>query len=421
MSANVPALEGGKPVRSGAPVPFFRADLTEADIEAVTATLRSGWLTLGPRTAEFEAACAEYLQTPQALATSSCTASLFLALRTFGIGPGDDVIVPSLTFPSTVHTIRHVGAKPVLVDIELVGFGVDPVDAAAAITPRTRAVMAVDYGGQPCDLAGLIELASAHDLYLIEDAAHSFGARYRDRPVGGWADATAFSFYATKCITTGEGGLLTSRDGEVLERARLLGFHGMQRDAWKRYSDRGSWFYEIECEGYKFNMSDVQASLGLSQLARADALRASRERVALEYTRALDDIDGLILPGVRPDVVHAWHLYALQLELETLRVDRNHFARALREEGIVPSVHFIPYHRHPVARSRAASDRAPNAAAANAADANAAAAATSTRPLPRTELFADRCISLPLFPHMPDQDVADVVEAVRKLVQHYKR
>jgi dTDP-4-amino-4,6-dideoxygalactose transaminase len=398
MSANVPALEGGTPVRSGTPVPFFRAALSDADIQAVTETLRSGWLTLGPRTAEFESACAAYLQAPHALATSSCTAALFLALRALEIGADDEVIVPSLTFPSTVNTIHHVGAVPVLADIELVGFGLDAAEVAAAITPRTRAVIGVDYGGQPCDLGSLGDLARERGLALVEDAAHSFGAAFRGRPVGAWADATAFSFYATKCITTGEGGLLTCLDNDVAERARLLGFHGMQRHAWKRYSDRGSWFYEIECAGYKFNMSDVQASLGMSQLKRADDLREARAQVAAEYRSAFGDAEALVLPGVRPQARHAWHLYAVQLELEALRVDRDHFARALREEGIVPSVHFIPYHRHPVAR-----------------------ADTPRRSLARTEHFAERCLSLPLFPHMPQADVEDVVQAVRKLVRYYAR
>lgn len=398
MSANVPALEGGSPVRAGTPVPFFRADLTEADIEAVTETLRSGWLTLGPRTAEFEAACADYLQVPHALATSSCTAALFLALRTFEIGAGDEVVVPSLTFPSTVNTIRHAGAVPVLADIEPLGFGLDASDVAAAVTPRTRAVVAVDYGGHPCDVEALRDVANEHALHFVEDAAHSFGAAVRDKPVGSWADATAFSFYATKCITTGEGGLLTLNDADAAAQARLLGFHGMQRDAWKRYTDRGSWFYEIECAGYKLNMSDVQAALGLSQLQRADALREARAAVAQEYGRAFADLDAVALPGTRPGVRHAWHLYVVQLDLEALRVDRDHFARALREEGIVPSVHFIPYHQHPVAQSGA-----------------------WCRAVPRTEHFAQRCVSLPLFPHMPDADVADVVRAVRKLVQYYTR
>jgi len=398
MSANTPALEGGKAVRSGAPVPFFRADLTEADIQAVTETLRSGWLTLGPRTAQFEAACAAYVEAPHGIATSSCTAALFLALRALGVGSGDEVIVPALTFPSTVNTIRHVGAEPVLADIELVGFGLDASEVIAAVTPRTRAVIAVDYAGLPCDLAALSDACRAAQLHLIEDAAHSFGATYRGRAVGAWADVTAFSFYATKCITTGEGGLLACLDGDLAARARLLGFHGMQRDAWKRYSDRGNWYYEVECAGYKLNMSDVQAALGLSQLQRADALRESRQRVALEYGRAFEDVDALTLPGVRPEARHAWHLYAVQLDLDALRVDRDHFVRALREEGVVPSVHFIPYHRHPVARGT-----------------------QPRRPLSRTDHFADRCLSLPLFPNMPDADLADVVQAVRKLVRYYAR
>ena len=398
MAANLPALEGGTPVRSGAPVPFFRAALSEADIAAVTEVLRSGWLTLGPRTAEFESACAATVGAPHAVAVSSCTAALFLALRAAGIGPGDEVVVPALTFPATVHVVRHVGAEPVLADIELDSFGLDPAAVEALLGPRTRAVIPVDYAGQPCQLPALLEIARSRRLLCVEDAAHAFGAALDGRPVGAWSEVTAFSFYATKCITTGEGGLLACSDGDFAARVRLFGHHGMERDAWKRYSDQGSWYYEIALPGYKCNMTDVQAALGLSQLRRAETLRAGRERVAAAYAAALAGEEGLILPQPRPGVTHAWHLYVVQLRAERLRVGRDEFARALRAEGIVPSVHFIPYHKQPAGREL-----------------------SLRRPLPRTERFASRCLSLPLYPTMAAEEIADVVEAVVKLLRHYAR
>ena len=395
-SATIPALEGGSPVRAGAPVPFFRAAISDADVQAVVDTLRSGWLTLGPRTAEFEAACAARLQAAHAVATSSCTAALFLALEALGVGPGDEVVVPSLTFAASVNTILHTGAEPVLADIETESFGLDPDEVEALLGPRTRGIVAVDYAGQPCRIRELRELARRHGLFLLEDAAHAFGAALDGIPVGSLADATAFSFYATKCITTGEGGLLTCGDAALAERVRLLGHHGMQRDAWKRYSERGTWYYEVDVPGYKCNMTDVQAALGLSQLGREAELRASRTEVARSYARAFAAEPALELPGVRAGAEHAWHLYVVRLRRERLRIDRDAFARALREEGIVPSVHFIPYHRHPVGRALAL-----------------------RRPLPRTEDFAARCLSLPLFPHMPARDRQDVVDAVVKLLRHY--
>ncbi len=398
MSAALPALEGGPPVRSGTPVPFFHAALSEADIAAVTTVLRSGWLTLGPVTAEFEAACAAWLGTPHAVALSSCTAALFLALRAAGVGPGDEVVVPALTFPATVHVIRHVGAEPILADIELESFGLDPGEVEALLGPRTRAIMPVDYAGHPCRLSALLEICRRRGIVCIEDAAHAFGAAQDGKRIGTVSDITAFSFYATKCITTGEGGLLACRDADFAQRVRLLGYHGMQRDAWKRYTDQGSWHYEIEVPGYKCNMTDVQAALGLSQLQRAEALRDARARVATAYTQALAAERDLRLPAIGAGALHAWHLYVVQLQSEGLRVGRDHFARALRAEGIVPSVHFIPYHQQPAGRGL-----------------------ELRRPLPRTERFAAHCLSLPLYPSMSDTDVADVVEAVRKLLRYYAR
>jgi len=398
VAAARPALEGGSPVRAGAPVPFFRAPLSDADLQAVQDALRSGWLTLGPRVGEFEAACAERLASPHAIATSSCTAALFLALRAFEMGPGDEVIVPSLTFAASVNTILHTGARPILADIETESFGIDPAEVEALVSPRTRGVVAVDYGGQACRIDALVELGQRRGLFVVEDAAHAFGATDGGRPVGSIADATAFSFYATKCITTGEGGMLTCADADFAQQIRLLGFHGMARDAWKRYSDRGSWYYEVELPGYKSNMTDVQAALGLSQLSRESALRASRVAVAAAFNQAFADEPALELPGVRAGAEHVWHLYVVRLRLDRLRCDRDQFIRALREEGIVPSVHFIPYHRHPVGR-----------------------VLERRRPLARTEDFAARCVSLPIYPNMPADEQHDVVEAMKKLLRWYAR
>jgi dTDP-4-amino-4,6-dideoxygalactose transaminase len=396
--ADRPALEGGTPVRSGAPVPFFRAALTEGDIAAVTDTLRSGWLTLGPRVAEFEAACAARLGAAHAIASSSCTASLFVALRAFGVGPGDEVIVPSLTFAASVNTILHCGATPVLADIEAQSFGLDPGAVERVAGPRTRGVVAVDYAGHPCRIDVLRALCRQRGWFLLEDAAHAFGAAVDGVAVGALADATAFSFYATKCITTGEGGLLTCADPEFAHRARLLGYHGMARDAWKRYTDRGTWYYEVELPGYKFNMTDVQAALGLSQLVREPELRASRTETAAFYSAALAAVPQFELPSVRAGVTHAWHLYVIRLRNDRLRCDRDVFGRALRDEGVVPSVHFIPYHRQPVGSGL-----------------------ELRAPLACTEDFASRCLSLPLYPHMLADDRQAVVDALVKLARWYGR
>jgi dTDP-4-amino-4,6-dideoxygalactose transaminase len=385
-------------VRQGSPVPFFRTELTEGDLQAVQETLRSGWLTLGPRVQQFEEACAAYLGVPQALATNSCTSSLLLALECLGVGPGTEVIVPSMTFASSVHTIRHLGGTPVLADIEPLTMTVSPQEVAALLTPATVGILGVDYAGHPCRLTELLAVARDNQVAFIEDAAHSFGAALDDQPVGSWADATAFSFYATKCITTGEGGLLTFRDAAMAERARLLGYHGMQRDAWKRYTDRGSWYYEVAVVGHKFNMTDVQAALGLSQLEREPQLRAARAAVVARYQEAFADLDALECPQVLPGATHTWHLYVIRLRLDRLRCDRQQFSQALREEGAVSSVHFIPYHQHPAAHDL-----------------------PLRRPLTQTDGMAACCLSLPLFPTMREDEVNDVITAVRKLVGYYRR
>lgn len=391
-----PAIEGGAPVRE-APLPFHRAAIGDEEIRAVTEVLESGWLTLGPRTEAFEEALGRYLGVPHVVAMSSCSEAMLVALRALGVGPGDEVITSSLTFASTVHAIVHAGARPVLVDIETETFGPDPEAMAERVTERTRALLPVHFGGQACRIDDVLALARARGLVVVEDAAHAFGARVDGRAVGTFGDATAFSFYATKNVTTGEGGALALRDGDVAERVRRLSFHGMSRDAWTRYTNRGSWYYEVEVPGYKSNLNDILAAIGCVQVERADALAAARRRVARRLLEGLRDNPHVELPATRRGNEHSWHLFVLRLRPETLRIDRDRFIEAMAAEGIGTSVHFIPIHHHPFWEPWRRDDDA----------------------FPRCEAYFERCVSLPVFPGMTEHDCDDVVAAVDRITRWF--
>jgi dTDP-4-amino-4,6-dideoxygalactose transaminase len=381
-------------------LPYNQPSIDEDEIAAVVETLRSGWITTGPRTAAFEQQFAAYTGAEHALALSSATAALHLALVAAGIGPGDEVIVPAYTFAACAHVVVHLGAMPVLVDSSPDDLNIDPAAVERAISPRTRALMAVHFGGQPCRMDDLLALAARHRLFLLEDAAHAVGARYRGRPVGCIGDATAFSFYATKNLTTGEGGMLTTNRTDVDEIARLYALHGMSRDAWKRYRREGSWFYEVVAPGYKYNMSDIQAALGLAQLARLDARNARRAALAARLTAALAGCDAVETPIVRPEVDHAWHLYYILINLDRLRIDRATFIEELAARGIGASVHFIPIYRHPYYRE---------------------SFGLSADRFPVSESAFARLASLPLYPRMSEQDVDRVAEAVVDVVRTFRR
>jgi dTDP-4-amino-4,6-dideoxygalactose transaminase len=395
--AGMPAIEGGTPVR-GRPLPFYRAAVDESDVAAVTDALRSGWLTSGPRAVEFEQKIREYLAVGHAVAVSSCSEAMFLALKALGIGPGDEVVTSPITFASTVHAIVHTGATPVLADIELETFGIDPDDIERRITPRTRALLPVHFGGQACRIHDVMRIANARGLDVVEDAAHSFGASVDGTRLGRFGRATAFSFYATKNLTTAEGGAITTEDDALAARLRLLGYHGMSRDSWSRYTDRGSWYYEVEVPGYKCNLSDLHAALGLAQLDKIDTLLDRRRAVAAGLTGALAACDAIELPVERPGNWHTWHLYVIRLRLDALRIGRDEFIKALRAENVGSSVHFIPVYRHPFFR----------AFQAGASD------------FPASDDYYARCISLPIFPDMTEADVRDVAEAVTRIVDYYR-
>lgn len=381
-------------------LPYARADITEAEIAEVVDTLRSGWLSMGPKTIEFEKRFATYTGARDAIAVNSCTAGLHLALAALGIGPGDEVITTPLTFAATANVAVHLGARPVFADVCADDFNLDPEAVARAITPHTRAIIPVHMAGQPCRMDELLEIANAHNLPVIEDAAHAVGARYRGKMIGSIGTATAFSFYVTKNMTTGEGGMVTTNNAKLAETMRTLRLHGMNRDAWARYSDKGTWYYEITAAGYKYNMTDIAAAIGLHQLRRLNDFLEVRRHYATLYNNAFADMDTFEIPTTRPDVDHAWHLYILRLRPETLRIDRATFIEKLREANIGTSVHFIPVHLHPFYRNTFGYQRGD---------------------FPVAEAIFDQAISLPLYTTMTEEDVFSVIEATRAIAHQYRR
>jgi dTDP-4-amino-4,6-dideoxygalactose transaminase len=382
-------------------LPFDRPDIGEEEIESVAEVLRSGWITTGPRTREFEARFAEYTGARHALALGSGTAALHVTLAAWGVGPGDEVITTPLTFCSTAHVIVHRGATPILADVSPDDYNIDPGQVAARITPRTKVLLPVHLAGLPCRMDALLDLARTHDLKVLEDAAHAVGAYVGDRKVGAVGDATAFSFYATKNLTTAEGGMLTSDDEEFIERARVWHLHGLSRDAWKRYTAEGSWRYDVIHPGYKDNMTDLQAALGLVQLDKLAGNIARRAAIAARYTEAFSQVPELIPPPpAPPGDRHAHHLYILRLQVDRLRIDRNDFFNALRERGIGASVHFIPLYHFTFYRERFG---------------------WRAEDFPVAESIFRSCISLPCYPRMGDEDIDRVIDAVTHIVEEHRR
>lgn len=382
-------------------IPFHRPSIGEEEIREVSEVLRSGWLTSGPRTAQFEREFAAYVGAPHALGVNSCTAGLHLALAALGVGPGDEVITTPLTFCATVNTILQVGATPVLADVGDDG-NLDPESVGRRITPRTKAILPVHLAGLACDMDAIWKLAEDHGLLVVEDAAHAVGTHCGWTPVGAWnpetgrhSDAVAFSFYATKNLTTGEGGMVTTHDAGLMDRMRVLCLHGISKDAWNRYAERGKWYYEVvEC-GFKYNLSDIQSAIGIHQLRRQEEFIRVRTRYAEMYNREFAGVEELETPATRGDGRHAWHLYMLRLNLERLDVDRAGFIEELRGRGIGASVHFVPIPMHPAYEGWA--HRPENFC-------------------PRAMGLYPRLVSLPLYPAMTEEEVGFVGENVREVV-----
>jgi dTDP-4-amino-4,6-dideoxygalactose transaminase len=382
-------------------LPFHKPSIGEEEIAAVVDTLRSGWLTMGPKTRAFEEAFAERIGVPNAVAVSSATAGLHLGLDALGIGEGDEVLVPTLTFASTAATVIHTGARPVLIDCEPDTLDFSVADAIRKWTPRTKAIVPVHFGGHPCDMDAILALAAERQVPVMEDAAHALPARYRGRMIGTLSTLTVFSFYATKNLATGEGGMVVGGDVELLERIRGRRLHGMTRDAWKRYNKDGSWRYDVAYPGFKYNMTDMNAALGLVQLQRLDAMQARRAEIVAQYQEALAEVDDLLeLPTVRPDIDHAWHLFAVRVRPERLRIGRDEVIQELTAAGIGSSVHFIPLHEHSYYRD---------------------VLGVRASELPVATREWQRVISLPLYPELTDDDVERVADSLRGILRRHRR
>jgi len=375
----------------------------------VLEALRSGWITTGPKAKQFEQDFAAYVGARHALAVAHCTGALHLALFALGIGPGDEVITTPFTFTATAEVMGYLGARPVFVDIEPDTFNIDPEKIEAALASgdhrRVRALMPVHFAGQACDMDRIGAIARRHDLRIVEDAAHAVGsARVLDgrgmTRIGTIGDLSCFSFYATKNITCAEGGMITTADDALAARIAVASLHGMDRDAWKRYDSTGSWFYEIHDTGFKYNLSDVHAAIGLAQLRRADQLMSRRQAIARAYNQAFAADPAIEVPVTVAGVEHAWHLYITRLRLDALRIDRNRFVELMRERGVGVSVHCIPLHTMDFYQRRYG---------------------YRAGQFPIAEAVYSRCFSLPIFPAMSDEDIAHVIESVLAIAREYRR
>jgi dTDP-4-amino-4,6-dideoxygalactose transaminase len=379
-------------------LPFALPHITQAEIDEVVDTLRSGWLTTGPKTKRFEREFAQYVGVPYAVAVNSATAAMHLALDAVGLQPDDEVIVPAYTFTATAEVVIYFRARPVFVDVDPGTCNIDPAQLERHITPRTRAIMVVHIAGLSAEMDAILTVARAYGLPVIEDAAHAFPAKYRGQMIGTIGDLTAFSFYVTKTLATGEGGMLTTANAQYAERAAMMALHGISRDSWKRYSAEGSWYYEVLQAGYKYNMTDIAAAIGLHQLARSEWLLERRRAIAQRYTEAFSQLPEVETPPCPAHIEHAWHLYILRLHLERLRITREAFIQELTKANIGTSVHFVPLHLHPFYRTT-----------------------YQLRPtdFPVALRAYQRAISLPIYPGMTDEDVEDVIAAVERLIATY--
>ncbi len=377
-------------------LPYCLPQIGEEEIAEVVDTLRSGWITTGPKVKRLEREFAAWCGAEHAIAVSSCTAAMHVSLAAMGIGAGDEVLVPTMTFCATANVVVHLGATPVLIDTtEDLLF--DVAAAERALTPRTRAIIPVHYAGLACDLDAIHAFAARHNLYVVEDAAHATGTEYKGRKIGAGGRAVCFSFYATKNLSTGEGGMITTNDAAFAAHCRSLSLHGISRDAWDRYTAEGSWQYEVTDAGFKANMTDLEAAIGIHQLAKIDSFNQRRIAIADQYDEAFTRLAGVVLPRRLPYGQHCFHLYPLQLTPGVARVNRNDFIDRMRQANIGCSVHFIPLHRHPFYAS----------------------ARFGYRPeqFPVSDAIYQGLVSLPLYPKMTRQDVHDVIAAVRDLLE----
>jgi dTDP-4-amino-4,6-dideoxygalactose transaminase len=396
-----PAIEGGTPVRSRFLV-YGSPCIGEEEIREVAETIRSGWLGLGPRTREFEKQFAGYLGTKHAVGLNSCTAGLFLSLKVLALKAGEEVVTSPMTFASTANVIEHHGGKPVFVDIDRSTLNMDPAKLEEAVCERTRGIIAVHMAGRPCEMDEILDIAQRRKLFTVNDAAHAIETRYRGDSIGSLGDLSCFSFYATKTLAIGEGGMLTTERDEWADRIRILRLHGISRDAWKRYTSETGARYEAVEPGYKLNMWDVQAAMGLHQLKRLEENLARRKELFVKYDRALRELDQVMVLDTGDDerFRHARCIYIVLLRLEALKIDRDRFAAALKAENIGTGIHFTGLHTHKYYREKYG---------------------YAPEDFPETNFVSERTLSLPLSASLTDEESDHVLEAVRKVAAYYAR
>lgn len=391
-------------------VPFFRPSIGKREIDEVVDTLKSGWLTTGPKTKKFEEEFSKAVKAPYAIAVNSCTAALHLALEALGLKKGESVIVPTMTFAATAEVVRYLDGEPLLVDVKEDTLHLDLNDASEKLKKTKKKVVGiipVHIGGYMVDMDEINKFAKEHNLWVVEDAAHSFPSAWRKNKKSKWrmcgegdSFVTCFSFYANKTITTGEGGMATTHKKNLAERMRVMSLHGISKDAYKRFTQAGSWYYEIVAPGFKYNLTDVASSIGLHQLKKAEKLRKEREEIAMNYFEGLRDVEEIDLPPVSVDRIHSWHLYYIRLKLDRLSIDRAEFIEKLKEKGIVTSVHWMPLHLHPYYRRKYD---------------------YSEKDFPVASSVWLKLISLPIFPGMSIKEREYVIENVRRVCKKYKK
>ncbi len=392
------AIDGGTPIRATL-LPYSRQSVSEEDIAAVGEVLRSDWLTTGPKVQEFEQAFAAFVGSKEAVAVSSGTAALHAAMCALDIGPGDEVVVPTMTFAATANAVVFQGGTPVFTDSDPETLLIDPSDIERKITPKTKAIIVVDYAGQPCDYETIREITARHDLPLVADACHALGGSFKGKPVGSLADLSTFSFHAVKPLTTGEGGMITTNFPHFAATMRRFRNHGLTSDHRER-QERGSWFYEMTELGYNMRLTDFQCALGLCQLRNVSQWTLRRQDIARQYTEAFEAMEAITPLATRSGISHAYHLYVVRLNTGMLAVDRSTVFRALRAENIGVNVHYIPVHLHPFYQEHFH---------------------THAGICPVAEEAYEHILSLPLFAGMTDTDTLDVIEAMKKVYNHYQK
>lgn len=378
-------------------LPFHKASITEAEINEVVDSLRSGWITTGPKTKRFEEEFARFVGVKYSVAVNSCTAAMHLALAAIGIKEGDEVIVPTMTFTATAEVVTYFRAIPVFVDCDSETLLLDVNKIEEKITSKTKAIIPVHYAGQACDIDAIMAIAKKHNLKIVWDAAHALPTTYKGKMIGSFPDITCFSFYATKTSTTGEGGMAVTDSQEYYDRMKLLSLHGMSRDAWNRYGKEGSWYYEVVVPGFKYNMTDIAASLGLVQLKRCEELLRKRALIAKKYDEAFAKIKGIKSLAKLSYGATSWHLYVIKVNESQAGIGRDQFIEELKKRNIGASVHFIPLHLHPYWKNTYKLEE---------------------KDFPSASAIYKEIVSLPIFPDMTDSDILDVIEAIKDIIQN---